>query len=142
MNKNSKLRAIIQFITYSMVGASNVIIDLIVLNILWAVTGLTVGRINFLFKLISFCIYSTSGYLLNKKFTFKSEAKSSSYFGYVSLLGILSFLDAIIIVNLTRHNIFHLHNRYFWANISAFLAAMLTGILGFIINKFVIFNKD
>ncbi|GKU25655.1 GtrA family protein [Clostridium folliculivorans] len=141
MEENSKLKAIIQFITYSLVGSSNVIIDLIVLNILWTVTGLTVGRINFLFKLISFCIYSTSGYLLNKKFTFKSESKSSSYFGYVSLLGILSFLDAVIIANLTRHNIFHIH-RFFWANISAFLAAMLTGILGFIINKFVIFNKE
>ncbi|WP_160672808.1 GtrA family protein [Clostridium sp. C8-1-8] len=141
MNKNSKLQALLQFITYSMVGASNVIIDIIVLNILWTITGRYFGPINFLFKLISFCIYSTSGYLLNKHFTFKGDSNSSSYFGYVSLLGILSFLDAVIISYMTMHNVFHLH-RHMWANICAMLAAMATGLIGFLVNKFIIFNKE
>ncbi|MDD7792967.1 GtrA family protein [Clostridium sp. 'White wine YQ'] len=140
INKSFNYKSIIQFITYALVGASNVIIDLIVLNILWFASGMYIGRINYLFKLISFAVYSTTGYLLNRKYTFKTKASIKSYFSYISLLAVLSLMDAIILVKLTRLNPFHLH-RGLNANLSAFTAAMATGLIGFIINKFIIFRK-
>ncbi|MEQ8154272.1 MAG: GtrA family protein [Clostridiaceae bacterium] len=136
-----KLNSIIQFMTYALVGASNVIIDLLVLNILWFVSGMYIGKINYLFKLISFLVYSTSGYLLNRTYTFKTKPTIKSYFSYVSLLAVLSFIDAIMLVELTKMNPFHLH-RGLNANLSAFFAAMTTGIIGFMINKFIIFKKN
>lgn len=139
------IRNIIQFLTYALIGSTNVLIDLIVLNILWHVTGMYRGNINYLFKLISFSIYSTTGYYLNKRYTFnhgKSTPKNtSSYFGYVGLLAILSFLDAIIISNLTLIHFHHIHKEL-WANICAVFGAMMTGMIGFIINKLYIFRKQ
>lgn len=142
MNKKAyNLSSIIQFITYALVGASNVIIDILVLNILWAVSGHYLGEINYIFKLISFSIYSTTGYLLNRKFTFKTKACAKSYFSYISLLAVLSFLDAIILVRLTELNPFHLPPEV-CANASALFAAMITGVFGFVINKTIIFKKQ
>ncbi len=142
MNKKAyNLSSIIQFITYTLVGTSNVIIDLIVLNVLWAISGHYLGEINYFFKLISFSIYSTTGYFLNRKFTFKTKACAKSYFSYISLLAVLSFLDAIILVKLTQIHIFHIP-RELRANASALFAAMITGIFGFIINKTIIFKKQ
>ncbi len=54
----------IEFIKYASIGALNVIIDFSVLNLLWFLTGLYSGNINYLFKLISFLIYSVNGYIL------------------------------------------------------------------------------
>lgn len=140
LNKITNLKSIVQFITYALVGASNVIIDILVLNILWAVSGVYLGEINYFFKLISFMIYSTTGYFLNRKFTFKIKACVKSYFSYISLLAVLSFLDAIILVKLTEVNPLSLPPEI-CANASALIAAMLTGVFGFVINKTVIFKK-
>ena len=100
-NKNVFISNLFQFISYAIIGGSNVLIDLSVFNILWKVTGLSQGNINYLFKLISFSIYSTTGYLLNKNVTFESNGTKSSYLKYVSLLAFLSFLDAVLISKLT-----------------------------------------
>lgn len=131
--------SLLQLISYGLIGGSNFIIDIVVLNILWRVTGKFSGNINYLFKFISFCIYSTTGYLLNKHITFKSKGSFDAYFKYVGLLGLLSAIDAFIIVHLTVMpvNI----PIYIWSNICALLASMTTGILGFLINKFLIFKK-
>ncbi len=132
---------IIEFISYATVGASNVLIDILVFNFLWKVTGHSVGNINYLFKLVSFSIYSTTGYLLNKNMTFKSSGEKGAYLKYASLLAFLSFLDAALIAKLTRLNIFHI-KHILWNNICVLFAAMATGLLGYIINKFFIFAKE
>lgn len=68
-----KNKGFIEFIKYASIGALNVLIDFLVLNLLWFLTGRYSGNINYLFKLISFSIYSINGYLLNRKFTFKTK---------------------------------------------------------------------
>lgn len=141
MSSNKRfIKNIIEFISYATVGASNVLIDILVFNVLWRITGHSIGNINYLFKLISFSIYSTTGYLLNKNMTFKSSGEKGAYFKYASLLAFLSFLDAALIVKLTKFNIFHI-KHILWNNICVLFAAMATGLLGYIINKFFIFAK-
>ncbi|GIM27530.1 membrane protein [Clostridium polyendosporum] len=137
--KKYSINSLVQFITYTMIGTSNVLIDIIVFNLFWAITGHYAGKINYLFKIVSFAIYSTTGYLLNKNFTFKTKGKPSSYFQYITLLAFLSFLDAVMIANLTIHRPFGLDRRI-WGNICVLLGAMATGIIGFAINKFYIFK--
>lgn len=139
-NKNDFLNNLFQFISYTIVGASNVLIDLLVFNVLWKVTGHSHGNINYLFKFISFCIYSTTGYLLNKNVTFERNDTKNSHLKYVSLLAFLSFLDAVIISKLTLFHPSHIRHFY-WNNLSVLFASIITGILGFIINKFLIFKK-
>lgn len=140
MIQKSNFKSIIQFITYAFIGFSNVLIDIVVFNILWKLTGQYTGTSNYLFKFISFSIYSTSGYLLNLKFTFKETASFKSYFSYVSLLAILGYAEAIILVKLTTLNPFGLP-KVLNANIDVLLAAMIMGSIGFLINKLVIFRK-
>ena len=139
--KNEKFKQLIQFLSYTSVGASNVLIDIIVLNTLWGVSGIYTGKINYFFKLISFCIYSSTGYLLNKHITFQSNGGFKAYIKYVSLLAGLSSIDAVMIVHLT---VIHFNNIpvKIWSNLSILIAAMSTGIIGFIINKFLIFSKN
>ncbi|NFM25919.1 GtrA family protein [Clostridium sporogenes] len=134
-----KNNGFIEFIEYVSIGALNVIIDFSVLNLLWFFTGLYSGNINYLFKLISFSIYSINGYTLNKKFTFKT--KNSSYIQYASVIGIAAILNGIILSNLSSYNLLNI-SQVIWSNISALIASMSTGILSFLINKFFIFKKN
>lgn len=132
-------KSFMQFIKYSLIGGLNVIIDFAILNLLWFSTACYEGRINYLFKFISFCAYSTNGYFMNKKFTFKS--KESSYFKYISVIGIAALLNGIILSNLTIHNFLNLKS-VLWANISALVASITTGIISFLINKFLVFKNN
>ncbi|NFV12898.1 GtrA family protein [Clostridium sp. FAM 1755] len=134
-----KNNGFIEFIKYVSIGVLNVIIDFSVLNLLWFFTGLYSGNINYLFKLISFSIYSINGYTLNKKFTFKT--KNSSYIQYASVIGIAAILNGIILSNLSSYNLLNV-SQVIWSNISALIASMSTGILSFLINKFFIFKKN
>lgn len=134
-----KNNSFIEFIKYASIGALNVLIDFLVLNLLWSFTGMYSGNINYLFKLISFSIYSINGYFLNKKFTFKT--KDSSYIQYASVIGIAAILNGIILSNLSSYNLLNT-SQVLWSNISALIASMGTGILSFLINKFFIFKRD
>ncbi|AJD30518.1 MULTISPECIES: GtrA family protein [Clostridium] len=134
-----KNNSFIEFIKYASIGALNVLIDFLVLNLLWSFTGMYSGNINYLFKLISFSIYSINGYFLNKKFTFKT--KDSSYIQYASVIGIAAILNGIILSNLSSYNLLNV-SQVLWSNISELIASMGTGILSFLINKFFIFKRD
>ncbi|WP_298839671.1 GtrA family protein [Clostridium sp.] len=149
-NKHKKAQSLTQFIKYGIVGGSNTIIDIAVLNILSYTTGITHGKALFLFNLIAFSIYSICGYNLNKKFTFKENDTKNAYFQYASVLFFTMILNSFILVHLTRRNplirIMHHHRsiahlNHLWLNISMIIGCIFLGILGFLINKFFIFNK-
>jgi len=149
-NKNKKAQSLTQFIKYGIVGGSNTIIDIAVLNILSYTTGITHGKTLFLFNIIAFSIYSICGYNLNKKFTFKENATKNAYFQYASVLFITMILNSFILVHLTRRNplirLMHhhrniVHLNHLWLNMSMIIGSIILGILGFLINKFFVFNK-
>ena len=149
-NKHKTTQSLAQFIKYSIVGASNTIIDIAVLNILSYTTGITHGKTLFLFNLIAFSIYSVCVYNLNKKFTFKENAAKNAYFQYASVLFFSMILNSFILVHLTRRNpLIRLMNHHrnivhldhLWLNISMIIGCIILGLLGFLINKFFVFNK-
>ncbi len=133
----SKKNNFMQFIKYTLIGGINVLIDFGILNILWIITGIYQGYINYLFKFISFTAYSTNGYFMNKKFTFKSN--NNSYFKYISVLAVTAILNAFILSNLSMHNFFNFRT-IIWSNISALIASISTGIISFLINKIFVFK--
>ncbi|EJO5346115.1 GtrA family protein [Clostridium botulinum] len=134
----TKNKSFIEFIKYAFIGSLNVLIDFLVLNLLWFFTSIYSGNINYLFKLISFSIYSINGYLLNSKFTFKTN--KNSYIQYASVIGIAAILNAIILSNLSSFNLLNI-SQVLWSNISALIASMSTGVLSFLINKFFVFKE-
>ncbi|WP_238903051.1 MULTISPECIES: GtrA family protein [Clostridium] len=137
----SKIKTFLQLACYALIGTSNIIIDVIVLNILWHLTGLYSGNINYFFKFISILVYSTSGYFLNRKFTFKAKASNKSYFRYVSLLFVLGIFDAKLLMLLNDMNPLKLQLNL-CANFAAVFSSIITGSLGFVINKMIIFKKQ
>ena len=149
-NKNKNTQSLTQFLKYAIVGGSNTIIDIAVLNILSYSTGITHGKILFLFNMIAFSIYSVCGYNLNKKFTFKENEAKNAYFQYASVLFVTMILNSFILVRLTRRNplirLMHhhrniVHLNHLWLNMSMVIGCVILGILGFIINKYFVFNK-
>lgn len=127
-----------ELIKYASVGALNVLIDFIILEILMITTGIYKGVYLAVFNGISFIVYSINGYNLNKKFTFK--AQKSSYFKYASILFSTMLLNSFILSTLTLYNFLNL-KPLLWASIVKIIASMTTGLLNFIINKFFVFNK-
>ena len=149
-NKYKNLQSLFQFIKYALVGAINVIIDIIVLNILSYTTGITSGKMLFVFNIIAFSVYSICGYILNKKFTFKQASSEKAYFQYALVLFFSMILNGIMLVLLTSFNplitIFHgevdiVKLNHLWFNICILIDSMTVGMLGFIINKSFVFNK-
>lgn len=127
-----------ELIKYASVGTLNVLIDFLILEILMVTTGIYKGFYLAVFNAISFIVYSINGYILNKKFTFKSE--KSSYFKYASILFCTMLLNSFILSTLTLYNLLGV-KPLIWASLVKIFASMTTGLLNFIINKFFVFRK-
>lgn len=130
-------RSLIQLINYSLVGLSNMILDLLIVNILMKIFNTYNGPLLMVFNIISFLVYSLNGYVLNKKFTFKSEEKS--YLKYMIVLGGSVIIESPLFSLLTTFNIFSL-DKVLWANICKIISFTLGGVMCFLINKFLIFK--
>ena len=151
MNNNPKsLKSLVQFFKYSLVGATNIVIDVIILNILSYATGITHGKVLFVFNLIAFSVYSFCGYKLNNKFTFGGNSHKKAYFQYASVLFFSMILNSLMLVLLTSHNplIHYMQGKWnivklnhLWFNICILIDSMTIGFLGFLVNKFFVFNK-
>lgn len=130
---------IIQFIIYGTIGGLNVIIDFSFLNLMMYLTGIQKGFMLFIFNVMSFFMYSTSGYFLNKKFTFKNNT-STSYYKYIAVLGSAMIVNGIILSTLSLHNLLNV-SPLLWANICKLIASITTGTVSFIVNKLYVFKK-
>ena len=148
-NKNKTLKSLAQFIKYSLVGATNIIIELIILNTLSYTTGITSGKMLFVFNVIAFCVYSFCSYKLNNKFTFRGTSHKKAYFQYASVLFFSMILNSFMLILLTSHNPLIHHHRgvnimrlnHIWFNMCILIDSMTIGSLGFLVNKSFVFNK-
>lgn len=138
MDTKKTFNNLLQFITYALIGGSNELINLAILNFLTYITGIYSNKfILLIFELISFIAYSINGYFLNKKFTFK--AKKSSYFKYASVLGTSAIFNTLLFIILNSNNMFNLSNSL-WLNMSKIIASMAVGVITFLVNKFFVFK--
>ena len=149
-NKHKTLKFIGELIKYALVGCTNVIIDILILNILSYTTGITNGKMLFVFNIIAFLVYSISGYILNKNFTFKEISRPKAYFQYASVLFFSMIFNTLLLVVLTSYNplITLIPNEpnivklnHLWLSLAIITNSAVIGLLGFLINKFFVFNK-
>jgi putative flippase GtrA len=150
INLSKTLKSIAELFKYALVGFTNITIDILIINILSYTTGITSGKMLFIFNIIAFLFYSISGYILNTNFTFKGTACPKSYFQYASVLFFSMILNSLLLVILTRNNplialipsepnIIKLN--HLWLSLSILVNSVVIGLLGFLINKFFVFNK-
>lgn len=137
---NEKTKNFKEFLIFAFVGTSNTLLEAIVMNFLWWISGLYEGDINYLFKFITFVICSIAGYFMNQRLTFKSKSGLKNYFKYAILIGFLSFLEAVVIVQLTKIHVTFV-SMLVWANIVSVIASTLIGLLNFFVSKFLIFKS-
>jgi putative flippase GtrA len=140
-NKNKLLDTIIQFIKYALIGGMNFLINLGVMNLLMYMTNTYKGNKLFLFQVISFFVYTTNGFFMNKKFTFKLNTHRNPYLQYIAVMGPAALCSAFLIRTLTLYNIFNLSPKL-WANIIILFSSITIGTIGFLINKFFVFEKN
>lgn len=133
------IKNIFQLIKYSMVGGINTLIHLVVMNILMYVSGTYTGNLLFFFEILAFLIYTTTGFFLNRKFTFKADKNNNAYFRYLFVMAPSALCNAFIIRTFTLYNFFSLPKEA-WANIVIISSSILVGLFSFIINKLFVFK--
>lgn len=129
-----------QFITYVLIGGINFLLNLGIINLLMYITKIYSGFFMFIFGIIAFIIYSTNGFFMNKKLTFKSNTKNTAYFSYISVMAIAAIVNSTLLTLFSSYNFLNI-NPLIWANISIFLTSIITGTLSFLVNKFFVFKS-
>lgn len=134
-----------QLLRFALVGALSTSIELAILNILFALTGITSGIYFSIFKALTFIIALGNGYFFNKNWTFpKTENSIGREFGkyvIVNIVGlILNVGTATLVVNVvgTPSGI----SSTTWANMGAIVAVFIVMIWNFLSYKCFVFRKQ
>ncbi|MFA4817221.1 MAG: GtrA family protein [Parcubacteria group bacterium] len=141
-----------QFGKFVLVGIMNTLVDLIVLNVEMAVTGIVVGGGYSVEKAISFLFAVTFSYFINKHWTFQDktkegEGKKMSQFFAVSVVGmIINVSVATIVVTYLQIPINNILSLSFltpqlWGTIGALGGTAIGLVWNFVGYKFIVFKK-
>jgi putative flippase GtrA len=141
-----------QFGKFVLVGIMNTLVDLIILNLEMAVTGIVLGAGYSAEKAISFLFAVTFSYVINKHWTFQDKSKEGegrkmSQFFAVSLVGMLiNVIVATVVVTYLQipiNNILHLSflTPKLWGTIGALGGTAIGLIWNFVGYKFWVFKK-
>ena len=153
LDQPSKIKTLVrQFSKFFLVGIMNTGVDLIILNIEIAITGIAVGIGYSVEKSVSFLFAVTFSYFINKHWTFRDnskdgEGKKMSQFLAVSLVGMLiNVTVASIVVNYLQTPIGNLLDLPFltsklWASIGALCGTAVGLFWNFVGYKFIVFKK-
>ena len=131
------LRQIIKFV---IIGVSNTLVDLTVLNLLMFLTGVTSGVPYIAFKAASFLVAVTNSYLWNKRWTFRSDKQLFTQFLLVSTIGLfVNVGTASFLVNVVGPQFGA--SIKIWANIGAVGGTLVVMTWNFLGYKFVVFKR-
>ncbi len=133
-----------QFGKFGIVGGLNTLIDLGVLNLLIAMTGIASGVWYPVFKSISFLIGVTNSFFWNKFWTFRSTEKASAgvlvKFFLVNLIAFLMNVGAAsIVVNVI--GVPAGVSPKLWANLGAVSAVFISSFWNFTGFKYIVFKR-
>ena len=131
------LRQIIKFV---IVGVSNTLVDLAVLNLFIFLTGIASGTPFIFFKGISFVVAVLNSYFWNRRWTFHSDRKVFIRFFMISTIGLLLNVGtASFLVNILGPQ-FGLSEKI-WANVGAVGGTLVVMTWNFLGYKFVVFKR-
>ena len=140
-----KIPVLFQGAKFALTGVSNTFIDLGLLNLLIALTGISAGLTASAFKAFSFSIAVVNSFFWNKLWTFekKGSEKSGKEFGVFYLVTGTGFLLNVGIFTL----IIDVMGPQFgitpvlWANLAALAAIIAVSAWNFFGYKFIVFKK-
>lgn len=135
---------IVEFVKFGIVGGSNAMVDLGILNFLIYLTGIASGWQYGLFKSISFVFGVTNSYLWNRNWTFHSESQEKTVeftkFLIVNLVGwAINVGSALFVVNVI--GVRGGFSPEQWANIGALSSVAISLVWNFLGMKFIVFKK-
>lgn len=130
---------------FVLVGGTNFLIDMGVLNFLIFFTGISAGLAQSGFKGVSFLVATTNSYFLNKHWTFKRETTESAtkeflQFFVISIIGFgINVGVDYILVNMISPALGM--REATWAQFSAMLASIVALFWNFMGYKFLVFEQ-
>lgn len=134
----------VQFGKFAAVGTLNTFLDIGILNLLMALTGIASGAWFSAFKAVSFIVSITNSYFWNKFWTFESKTavRAGEYglFLLVALGGV--FINVSVATVLV--NVFGApegFNPRVWANVGALIAVFAAMLWNFIMYRRVVFRR-
>lgn len=134
-----------QLAKFALVGGQNFLIDLGVLNLLIAATGITAGFYAVAFKAAAFLVAVSASFVFNKFWTFQSrstEAAGHEFTGFfaVSAVGLLVNAGAFALINDALGSQAGIEPKT-WASVAALGAAVAGLLWNFIGYKLIVFRK-
>jgi putative flippase GtrA len=123
----------LQFVKFCFVGASGVVVNLVVFNLtilLWRlVGGSTPTAAEYLGNLLGFVVSVLTNYYLNRRWTFRSSGAVSSELPKFVTVSIVAYLVNLGVFTVARHGL-HLDD-----NLSQLIAIACVMPINFILNK-------
>jgi putative flippase GtrA len=138
--------ALWQILKFVGVGVLNTVIDLVVLDMLLLLFGVTSGPLYSVFKAIGFLAAVTNSYFMNKWFVFgkerptrRSSAHESGLFFGMSFIGLLlnTIVSSLAFTALQPISIF---SPLFSANAAALVGTLFVFMFNFLSYKFIVFR--
>ena len=130
---------------FCIIGLLNTALDFAIINYLMILTSVASGPYFSLFKVLSFMVGVSNGYIFNKYWTYGDESpfKYSHFFSFVAFNApgaVINVAVATILVNLPRipENI----SPALWANISIFFAMLFALVWNFTTQHFFVFKEN
>jgi putative flippase GtrA len=123
----------LQFVKFCFVGASGVVVNLVVFNLtilLWRVaSGSTPTVAEYLGNLLGFIVSVLTNYYLNRRWTFRSSGAVSSELPKFVTVSIVAYLVNLGVFTVARHGV-HLDD-----NLSQLVAIACVMPINFVLNK-------
>jgi len=142
----TRLDVAYQFSKFLLVGGSNFLVDLAVLNLFIALTVITQGFYAAVFKAVSFLVAMSWSFVWNKFWTFRSASihrapiQFAEFFA-VSVVGILINVGTFAFTNSVVGPQAGIDQRT-WASVSAAAAAVAGLLWNFLGYKFLVFRRE
>ena len=134
-----------QFLKFATVGVLNTGIDIGILNLIMAITGIYIGEWLILFNGISVSAAIINSYFLNKYWTFganDTQKQGNEFISFVavSLGGALINTSVVYLVSTFIDPLFGI-DQEIWTNVGKVLAVALAWLWNFSGYKFFVFKK-
>ncbi len=142
MKKHPKKSGRFQLFQFSIIGASNALIDIGTLNLLLLLFHSDNRFILLLFNTISYSLAVLNSYLCNATITFKRTSEGSAYQRLAFIVQAIVSLIISNIVFIGAHELFVMIDMPSWwnYNIAKLSAMLLSSIASFFMVKFFVFK--
>ncbi|GAE95331.1 conserved membrane protein YngA [Gracilibacillus boraciitolerans JCM 21714] len=131
-----------QFIQFSIIGASNALIDIGTLNLLLLLFHSNQSTVLLLFNTISYTLAILNSYIWNANITFKRTSEGSTYQRSAFIVQAIVSLVISNVVFIVAHSLFMIMEMPAWwnYNIAKVLAMALSSLASFFMVKFFVFK--